>query len=372
MLALVALLSLVVIQFDGSFRKPSDPGYSTEGLPAIGSAAACLFYLPDVPFDETNTLRVNYTNSIEPLAMVQMIAPSSQSAEIEYEGAINAIAILHAVTGAISVVHSEARRYPVAVQGDCKTVIEQMQGKARARKLSSLYEKAKKLLDVLPFDVRFTHIPRSHNFLPDLACQRVREKHQVFVFTGAWASFYNVSNDVITGNRKNVNTELTRIMNAHVGSEITAIPYSSRLDFYRSIAVLAYREDLDQWLYEVGQRIVQESNLLVPINPKGAGVFPSKLNANDRAEAVSNLVAEGVQYQIWALHAMSEKRSADKLWQQYRWVMSTRGELLDYIKECILESRVECNDGCYYLPPTAKRDRFTYIERSYKNYNPRS
>lgn len=147
-----SVTSLIVLSFDGSLRHPSDPGNPVSHLPKIASSAACII-------DDDGSLRK---------ASGQLHSREVSSAECEYLGLILGLEEL------MKILQTEKRtsQYSIkcCVQGDSKTVISQMQGNARSRKLECYFNTCQALLNGLSsegVEFDFQHVPREQNSLAD-------------------------------------------------------------------------------------------------------------------------------------------------------------------------------------------------------------
>ena len=150
----------LVLSFDGSLRSPRDPGYSTEGLGRQSSCAACLW-------DDNGKL----------LSLGgKLLTSTKTSAEAEYAGLLLGLERLQ----------SWPRSSRLVVQGDCKTVLSQMSGMSKSRKLDSLHQRALDLVLSLDFDsVQFVHVPREKNELADEVCSRILWEQQKGTYEAA-------------------------------------------------------------------------------------------------------------------------------------------------------------------------------------------
>lgn len=140
LLALVWLIvtfiecSCLILHFDGSFHKYS----------GVASCAAAIF------LDDGTTLVGLGGSQIESSSLV------TTSAEIEYEGLILGLRwllLLHSPHQSVKVMQS------LTIRGDCLTIINQLRGTSRPRKLESKYKEASFLLQQLTVDHQTCHNP---------------------------------------------------------------------------------------------------------------------------------------------------------------------------------------------------------------------
>jgi len=164
----------LILRFDGSLRYPSDPGFPVDSLGRMAACAAAI--IDDANPGSERTVLVG--------GRLLDANRFSSSAQAEYEGLLLGLEAISRL--------QQNQRPPftnskpllsatttVAVQGDCKTVIEQMQGRSRPRKLESYYEQATTILQELPFNFVFEHIPREENTFCDRLCTTIISEEEV-------------------------------------------------------------------------------------------------------------------------------------------------------------------------------------------------
>ncbi|CAB9519191.1 expressed unknown protein [Seminavis robusta] len=163
---------ILSLQFDGSLRPPSDPGFATASLGRIGTAAAALSLI-----DHDASGQQKPTN---PLWLGGKALPPGgleNSAEAEYEGLLMGLEKAVELVGVSTVVVDK-----IVVQGDCKTVIDQLKESSRPRKLEAHYIRAQEHLTQLlgeqqgPVVLEYQHIPRKQNQLCDGLCTVIRSR----------------------------------------------------------------------------------------------------------------------------------------------------------------------------------------------------
>lgn len=168
----------LVLQFDGSLRRPADP--HKEIIPTSLSSklspfAVCSFALLQ---DDSNS----ETGKIIALGSKEIPNYGTTSADVEYEGLILGLkSLLHVYE------HCEEYEYvplrsPLLVRGDCKTVIDQMNGVSLSRKLRSYYNEATLIREQLEQNhdvhIHFEHVTRDHNELCDGMCKVIMQRLQ--------------------------------------------------------------------------------------------------------------------------------------------------------------------------------------------------
>jgi len=174
-------LALIILQFDGSLRQPSDrlKGLAMDpkrlGI-GIGTCSAALL--------SCDGELINLTSKqIPPF-------PGLTSAHAEYEGLLLGLGTLLASVREDSRCSRELKTRAhlcgspaITVQGDCKAVIDQMNYKSKPRMMETNFKQAVDLKDRIEkecncaqgdgnFTISFEHIPREMNTLCDEACQQ--------------------------------------------------------------------------------------------------------------------------------------------------------------------------------------------------------
>lgn len=164
---------ILVFQFDGSFRPPKDPGYPTVAA-KMATCAACFFFVSDQDDDVCDPGTLALGSRLLPISM------DMSSAHAEYEGLLLGLEWLaqrsRSVLSSADLHVSPAipnQRQKLVIQGDCKTVIDQLAGKSMSRKLQKKHDQAMKFLNECSrnfYTIDFEHIPRKQNFLSDSLC----------------------------------------------------------------------------------------------------------------------------------------------------------------------------------------------------------
>lgn len=179
---IVILSTFLVIHFDGSLRVPPDlypdtvpSSMSSSFLSPVATCAAALF-------SSDGSLLAIGGSHLD-------LFPTTTSAEVEYEGLIYGLRELSQLLSGPSFTTSShtisSRTGPmcVVVKGDCKTVIDQMKGKAKPRKQRVQYIEAQSLVQELSekFECActFEHVNRDKNKISDHACRKIMEYIQL-------------------------------------------------------------------------------------------------------------------------------------------------------------------------------------------------
>ena len=186
------LAASLILHFDGSLRVPQDihpdivPSSVTSSfLSPLPTCAAALF-------SADGELLALGGSHLE-------LLPTTTSADVEYEGLIFG---LQEVLHLFSESSFPALKWPISiiVKGDCKTVIDQMNERAKPRKQRIQYAQAKVLVQKLSEEFKasltFEHVSRDKNTICDHACRKIVEYTQLKDMT----SLRNMINEIV--NRK--------------------------------------------------------------------------------------------------------------------------------------------------------------------------
>ena len=165
---IVILSTFLVIHFDGSLRVPPDlypdtvPSSITSSfLSPVATCAAALF-------SSDGSLLAIGGSHLD-------LFPTTTSAEVEYAGLIYGLRELSQLLSGPSftshTITSRTGPMCVVVKGDCKTVIDQMNGKAKPRKQRVQYIEAQSLVqelsDKFECSCTFEHVNRDKNKISD-------------------------------------------------------------------------------------------------------------------------------------------------------------------------------------------------------------
>lgn len=357
----------MVLRFDGSLRYPSDSGFPTSattksssvGLRRVASCAACLLECRrqldgnvrpqkdrivavggkrlDNRDDIDNSAQVEYEGVLlaleglqEWLSVTTAKASTSQGVGKKQEESNNFANDAASPSGknnkhdsllptTIPSMNTPTTTLRVTVQGDCKTVIEQLQGKARTRKLQPEYDRVQALLQNhypsyccdqpnggggggrqnVRVHFRFEHIPRSENCICDRVSAKILHKQQqqwmlglyqeldaihaatmskfrgeMMGATATMAASTIVQPRQVAGGTSLANDEkqddgklrlqLSSFLNDHFlldrgSGQIGLTPFSLRPALYRRVAWLAARLNDYQTLLKVGQQLQEEA-----------------------------------------------------------------------------------------------------------------
>jgi ribonuclease HI len=307
---------LLVLRFDGSLHRPVD------GTARMATAACALFrshtsgnllspillvggtYVPSIVSNSNSHGSVTHPTT---------------SAEAEFSG------LLLGLEGLLQ--HREAllaeaallasTDHPVIlIQGDCKTVIQQMQGRARARKLDEWCDRANRLVDLLsqesPWKLQFEHIPRTENALCDGLCRQLvamkRNSNMQSVCRALASMLENPTAAAATsGSLTALLGEL--LASRYLSNGKTNLSVPVRLDLYSNIlAPLALRLDAYELLYDVGHRT---QHLAATMTRKTTKQPPS--SGRGTMSESSRFQLDGLSYQATALRKLGRDKEAAKV-----------------------------------------------------------
>eukprot|EP00980_Cylindrotheca_fusiformis_P023607 scaffold10671_cov131-Cylindrotheca_fusiformis.AAC.5 len=274
----ILVSGILVLEFDGSFRPPKDPGYPTLPL-KLATCASCLYS----SFDDDTSRR--------PLAVgsrLLAVSVDMTSGHAEYEGLLLGLEWLSRET---SLVTGENCKQQLLVQGDCKTVIDQLLGTSVPRKLQSQHMKAMDYIDEIGqhfAKIEFQHIPRNENSICDNLCANT----MVAAASSCWNS--------CLADIENSEDLLIDIVARYCQSNSSWIRYSIRPPLYSKLFQIAQARDDYKTMVAVGELLFAEARRY--------------RNQNNSAA----LMARGVLYQICGMHGLGLERKASALERKHR------------------------------------------------------
>ena len=173
LLPIYSLLSaFLVLYFDGSLRRLTDP--NKDIIPTLVSSALS-------PLAACSTAVINErTHAVVALGGKHILYDGQiTSADVEYEGLILGLNCLLTICEGEG---SSIKNIEVTIRGDCKTVIDQMNGVSLPRKQKAYYNEALLLINKLKCDYEislcFEHITRDLNELCDGMCKVILQHLQ--------------------------------------------------------------------------------------------------------------------------------------------------------------------------------------------------
>ena len=295
----------IVVQFDGSLRPPHDFGTPTSTL---GRMAACAC-----------TISRRTSDFGSPLLLVMggkglEATSTSTSGEVEYEGLLFAFKSLRTYLAQQNSTAIESIT-SITVSGDCKTIIDQMNGKSIPRKLDTYYYKALAEADAVLHEtfhhcgpvtnLQFQHVARNNNVI----CDRISAS---IIINQQKEAFDEVCSDLLNYEMWDEKAmTLTDILNKWFQHQKSLIPLSRRPSLYRFIAEAVTREKHYSGLLDVGSRYENDVKILE------RNWLKTKQTSDDTdtrsAPMFSNLKAEAISYQMLSLYALGRKKEAERL-----------------------------------------------------------
>ena len=218
----------------------------------------------------------------------------------------------------------------VSVYGDCKTVIQQMQGRSRPRKLRLYHERAMEIVDDMrQWNITFEHRPRAGNQLCDRLCAKIAQDAEVEALEELLVDLDKLVLLQQQDHRAPVElhctdsprSELTieQVIGRHFQPNHSLIPYSKRPFLYQSIAAIANASSDFVSMIAVGEKMEYEAKIVW-----------SKLKHYDgRAEEV---LVNGINYQIEGLANLRMHKDADRLKRRHKALLERNVELLPVVQ----------------------------------------
>lgn len=323
----VLLLALLELYFDGSIRRPSDHGYSLDGQGKV-SACAAFVRISDEDFDPCGPAATSFLGG---RSLIDPMSPRT-SADAEYEGLLLGLEFVSKLLSDsfpgtnVSPPPSKSILRDVLkinVHGDCKTVIQHMQGRSRPRKMAKQFQKAMNLVEKIPWTISFEHIPRSENLLCDRLCaiiiQRMEEDalERLIVDTIQLAKLKNVPIEGVVSTSIMKNTTITAtpccssisslhdLLTYHFTTHHSLIPYSKRPFIYHSLATIAYVSLDFESMVTIGQKMEEEAK----------GVW---LKRPDGKETSQQVQLDGLKYQLLGLERLGKENDAARLKRRHK------------------------------------------------------
>uniref|UniRef100_A0A7S4EGY1 RNase H type-1 domain-containing protein n=1 Tax=Pseudo-nitzschia australis TaxID=44445 RepID=A0A7S4EGY1_9STRA len=383
----------IKLQFDGCLRPPRDPGFPT--IPyRMAVCAACVGVVHDGNNNIDNNNNNNWKDSginnercdndertVRPLAVGSVALPVSTeitSQHAEYEGLLLGLEWLGKIFSSpnwneehistenltaididddidtnsdiFSTMQQKRHKALISIEGDCKTVIDQLSGKSIPRKLEPLHQRAQSLLDqltsnnhgaiittdsgktkikcetgpesnastdtVVLFETEYCHIPRSQNSISDSLCNNLMNIIAAKSWKDNIQQLEEAEKDVI-GHELSPSCAFTtpRSLSNIIETASKTTKYSLRPPLYEKVANLAAGTKDYKLLVEIGERLAEE------------GSFNSKPNNNSRGRDSSNRSIsskrKGINYQIRGQRGLGKEKNARFLERKHRILLST-------------------------------------------------
>lgn len=362
----------VLLQFDGSRKRPTDPGFSTASLARIAACAASLTVVATTDGDNSTKEEVL---SVRLLGGKSLNASSIMMASgtVEYEGLLLGLEGLQTYLKDMDEADDRAPKLchkiiDVIVQGDCKTVIEQMSGVARPRKLQDQYNRASEIVLSLsqgrrpPFcRFQFQHIPRAENVLCDrmaaqilldqqeTAQRRVQEHLRDMTKSLLLSNHQQIRNGILCRTRDDElrsNIDISGFLLKNLGSGTSLIPYSKRPAIYQHLADMAAASNDWTSLLSIGAQLQSEVETVwtrcaiaqetTPIEAYSTSGIPpiNSVRGNEwKSKPSELLMVEALVYQLSALQKLRRGKEARILTRKKRFLLSKYSASVSSIEE---------------------------------------
>ena len=388
---------VIILQFDGSLRPPRDPGCAT--LPArmatcSSRLAFCAKRLPTtlaVPLGQNASLGQELATTLASVPYLDLLPTTDDqstqqpnqklvtdfvggrllpltmgmtSAHAEYEGLLLGLEMLLELqsrgsgtnpapfnlehrTSSFHLPQPEGTSdyktddAVLIIQGDCKTVIEQLSGRSLSRKLRECYEVAQERINRLQQDreakqrgnvdsrrstfrirqVQFQHIPRKQNIVCDAICGllmfHICRNAERSLRQGIAYQMQYLQHKESVPREKNPNTvSVKTLLDHYFSAKCSRIRYSARPGLYRSLSLLALKRKEWNSLYEIGTVMVEEAKVIWAPNKK-------LQNGNQLKDEQEMMLKLGIQCQLVGLEGLEQRKEAASFRHKNRFLLQS-------------------------------------------------
>ena len=319
--SIILSIAAIILRFDGSLRGANTPT-------TVASCASALLRNNDRPIAIGGRF-------ISPL-------PNFSSGEAEYDGLILGLEWAHqsATCGKLDRIweeenhgdHDDCEASSVTstmhVLGDCKTIIDHLNGVAAPRKLKRKYDRAVSLIDKIKayvqetlgnnISVTFEHVPRENNDLCDALCSIVMRCQQNL-------SLCEIEYAITEGRLKSADSRIEfglptskksryKFRKTHFAHAISCadnVPIDIRLEVWRKLAQAALESGDAVALRVVGEKLRAKSNEL--------------------SSDTIDLSTLGISMEIHALRMLSLNKEVEQSERRYKQVLRFCDSVEDYI-----------------------------------------
>jgi hypothetical protein len=338
-------LASLILRFDGSWKHPRDPEFPTSSLGRMAACAACII----IPKEQPDGVRIIDDTTVALVGGRRLdVGIVRGSAQAEYEGVILGLEELlqlyrdNSNVNGIFRSSSSASSTPVVItiEGDCKTVIDQLQGIAQPRKLDQHYNRAIDLIQQLPFEFRYQHIPRAENVLCDRICARILEEQQFEALESAYQEIYFIyTNATLVGDERSSADLLPSFLRRHFGPPSkNYIPLSQRPTFYRSIVFTASRIRDFATVVAVGNTLETEIKSVWSAMCTSSSASSIAIQSNESKPPVKDrLLIEAVVYQMVGLHNLGKRKQEALATRKHRYILEKYSEYAATVKVALTD-----------------------------------
>ncbi|KAL7567779.1 hypothetical protein ACA910_000533 [Epithemia clementina (nom. ined.)] len=245
------------------------------------------------------------------------------SADAEYEGLILGLEYLIALLGNVLTSSNNASREEslwIVVYGDCKTVIRQMQGRSRPRKMDAIFKRARSLVDTLPWNITFEHIPRSENILSDRLCGQITRRMENAAIERLLADMVKFDEGTtlqlrrrMLSTRNNQSAidspnfgSIEDLLSIHFKPHKSLIPFSKRPFLYYSLARIANLSLDFKSMVSIGEKMEEEAKSIW---------MKQSVEVTEKAQW---LLFDGLNCQLAGLKGLAKQKDVSRIMRQHK------------------------------------------------------
>jgi hypothetical protein len=305
---------VITLEFDGSFRPPRDFGFS----PIPHRQAVCAACIEHRKGSDAAGVAASTT----PLAVGSKILPvgiAMSSQHTEYEGLLLGLKYIN--DNRCILTANDNQTVELTIQGDCKTVIDQLSGKAVPRKLEALHSQASCLIrtissnEGLPVTISYRHISRNDNLVSDNLCRNLMDVMAIQRWKRV-AREIDTAKTVKRSLSKQHTSTVKDILEKNLDPSTSNIRYSMRPPLYDKLAAFAFDTEDYETPIAIGEQLVEEVKRFHPMEHTVA--------TDNQAYASRNeLTRRGLCYQIQGWKGLGKMRKAEFLERKHRHLLSS-------------------------------------------------
>jgi hypothetical protein len=235
-------------------------------------------------------------------------------------------------------------RLVLSIEGDCKTVIDQLTGRSIPRKLEFLHQRAESLLDKLgsmqiittdsdmhsnaddQFEADYRHIPRSQNSISDSLCNNLMTIISAKSWMGSIDQLEEAENQIMEQRLSSSQFSIASSSLSEIFETVTRnTKYSLQVPLYEMVANLAVETEDYKLLVKIGERLIEEeSSLNANFNtrPRREGGDQGHGNSRTAGRTATLLKRVGINYQIRGWEGLGNEKKMRFLQRKYRILLS--------------------------------------------------
>lgn len=335
-----ALAFHVSLHFDGSLKRPRDVGFPVDSLGRIATASACIQVEDDLLLGGKWFVPEQWT-----------------SAHAEYEALLLGLEELSRVvlSSQNKIDNNSSTIDSLYVAGDCKMVIQQLQGRANPRKMESFHQRAQGLLESIACsNVTFQHIPREENVLCDRLCASITH---VIVQQAHDSLDHDLSllwKESDVGISRNSNG-IKNLWQEHLSRGTSLIAYSQRPYYYQQLVRLARACHEYKLMAEIGERVVHDAKTIWSKATTTTTI--ETMNRGAPSSFHQQLQAQGVRWQLEGLEGMGNMKESQRLARQHSVLL--RKNSLDDCEDEYFSNEEQHQHHTKKQPEDSTRDELT-------------